>query len=111
MWNIVHYIIGFCSELGLISPEGALAIDKELSPQIISSNAREAFDQVHKAMEQVSKDLKLKGNLAKIEPWVKEIQILEKRVKELEAKLDLVAKSQIKAVQTSPKKPIAKSKA
>lgn len=86
MYNLVHYFIGFLAELGLISQEGAQAIDRELSPQIISSNAQEAFKQVHDTMSKVSKDLNLRGDLVKIEPWLAHIELLEKRVAELEGK-------------------------
>jgi len=92
MWNIV---IGFAKELGLITEEAAIAIDKELAPQIISGNGSEAFEQVHKAMEKVAKDLKLRGTIAKAEPWLAEIRLLEKKVKTLEDKLDLIVKSQV----------------
>lgn len=86
MYNLVHYFIGFLAELGFITEEGAQAIDRELSPQIISSNAQEAFKQVHDAMAKVSKDLNLRGDLVKIEPWVAHIELLEKRVADLEGK-------------------------
>lgn len=92
MYNLVHYFIGFLAELGFITQEGAQAIDRELSPQIISSNAQEAFKQVHDAMEKVSKDLNLRGDLVKIEPWLAHIELLEKRVAALEGKHSIIQK-------------------
>lgn len=95
MWNIVHYIIGFMSEVGFITPEAAKALDRELAPKIISSNAEEAFKQVHDAFLKVEKDLKLKGNLVKVEPWLSELRLLETKTKTIADKVDLVAKAQI----------------
>ena len=86
MYNLVHFFIGFLAELGFISPEGAKAVDRELSPQIISSSSQEAFQQVHLAMEKVAKELNLRGDIVKIEPWITEIRLLEAKVKELESK-------------------------
>lgn len=106
MWNIVHYIIGFLSELGFITPEGAKAVDRELSPQIISSNAEEAFKQVHEAMAKVAKDLNLRGDIVRIEPWISHIKLLEQRISKLETEL-----TKLTSVKTNAnKKPIAKAK-
>lgn len=113
MYNLVHYFIGFLAELGFITPEGAQAIDRELSPQIISSNAEEAFKQVHDAMEKVAKDLNIRGDLVKIEPWLTHLNLLEKRVKKLEDSLVKDSKPVVSALTGKArinKKPIAKAK-
>ncbi len=110
MYNLVHFFIGFLAELGFITPEGAKAVDRELSPQIIASNSQDAFEQVHQAMVKVSKDLNLRGDLVKIEPWLSEIRLLESRVKELESSHNGLIKEVERLVKATEKKVVAKAK-
>ena len=110
MYNLVHFFIGFLAELGFITPEGAKAVDRELSPQIIASNSQDAFEQVHQAMVKVSKDLNLRGDLVKIEPWLSEIRLLESRVKELESSHNGLLKEVERLGKTAEKKVVAKAK-
>jgi hypothetical protein len=120
MYNLVHYFIGFLAELGLITPEGAKAMDRELSTKVIASSPEEAFNQVHQAVVKVSKDLNLRGDLVKIEPWLSHIELLEKRVSQLEKNhttlLTIVKEklspleSKLEGKSSVNKKPIAKAK-
>ncbi len=110
MYNLVHFFIGFLAELGFITPEGAKAVDRELSPQIIASNSQDAFEQVHQAMEKVAKELNLRGDIVKIEPWVSEIRLLEAKVKELESSHNGLLKEVERLGKTAEKKVVAKAK-
>ncbi len=110
MYNLVHFFIGFLAELGFITPEGAKAVDRELSPQIIASNSQDAFEQVHQAMEKVAKELNLRGDIVKIEPWITEIRLLEARIKELESKHSNLIKDVERLAKVGEKKAVAKAK-
>lgn len=84
MYNLVHMFIKLLKELEFITEDAANALSRELSTKILPSNPEDAGVMVADAVKSVEE--KLKGDLVKVEPWLRHISLLEARVKALEDK-------------------------